>query len=178
MFQAKYPCKNLLTGLFRQHDAAAKAFNAALKLGYNKSEINILMSKETKHKHGHERRHPEISVEDEALEGFGVGGAIGVTTGAITGALIALGTFSVISGLGLAVSGPIAVWLSGAAAGGIAGGLVGVFINIGIAANHAEHFKKELKNGAILIILLPHSENDRKNLEDEWNNYGGIVLST
>ena len=94
------------------------------------------------------------------------------------GALMALGTFVVISGIGLAVSGPIAVWLSGAAAGGIAGGLVGALINMGISANHAEHFKKELKGGAILIILSPHSEQDCKNLEMEWNSYDGIVLST
>jgi hypothetical protein len=176
--EEKYPYKNLLTGLFRQHDNAGKAYNAALKLGYTKDEVTILMSEETKHKYSHERRHPELSIEEEAIEGVGVGGALGVTTGAITGALMALGTFVMISGIGLAASGPIAVWLSGAAAGGIAGGLVGALINIGIATNHAEHFKTELKNGAILIILLPHSENDRKNLEMEWNNYDAIVLST
>jgi hypothetical protein len=49
---------------------------------------------------------------------------------------------------------------------------------MGISANHAEHFKKELKGGAILIILSPHSEQDCKNLEMEWNSYDGIVLST
>lgn len=132
------------------------------------------MSAETKQKHSYQRKHPELSIEGEVIEAAGVGGSLGVATGA----LMALGTFVVISGIGLAVSGPIAVWLSGAAAGGIAGGLVGALINMGISANHAEHFKKELKGGAILIILSPHSEQDCKNLEMEWNSYDGIVLST
>ena len=170
--------RSLVTGLFRQHDNAGKAFNAALKLGYQKDEISILMSEETKHKHSHERRHPELLIEDEAIEGAGVGGSLGVTTGAIIGALVALGTFIAISGFGIAVSGPIATWLSGVAAGGVSGGLVGALINMGISENHAEHFKKELQSGAILIIITPHSEVDRKILETEWINYEGIVLST
>jgi uncharacterized membrane protein len=69
-------------------------------------------------------------------------------------------------------------WLSGAAAGGVAGGLVGALINIGVNANHAKHFKTELQSGAILVILLPHSEKDRKDLESEWYDYDGIILRT
>jgi hypothetical protein len=90
--------KKLLTGLFRQHNNAGKAYNAALKYGYQKDEINILMSAETKQKHSYQRKHPDLSTEGEIVEGAGVGGALGVTTGAITGALMALGTFVVISG--------------------------------------------------------------------------------
>ena len=175
--ETKWPYNNLLTGLFRQYDNAAKAYNALLKLGYAKDEINILMSAETKQKHRHERRNPQLGVEDEAIRAAGVGGSLGVTTGAITGALMALGTLVIISGLGIAASGPIAVWLSGATAGGIAGGLVGALINLGITNNHAERFNTELKNGAILIILHPHSESDRTHIEREWDNYEGIVLS-
>ena len=49
-----------------------------------------------------------------------------------------LGTFVVMSGIGIAVSGPIATWLSGVTAGGIAGGLVEALINMGISAKHAD----------------------------------------
>ena len=49
------PYTKLLTGLFRQHDNAGRAYNAALKLGYEKDEISILKPEETKHKHSHER---------------------------------------------------------------------------------------------------------------------------
>jgi hypothetical protein len=176
MVEEKYSCKNLIIGLFRHHNNMGKAFNAALKLGYKKEELSILMSKETKEKHGYARKHPEPLVTEEALEGAGVGGSLGVTMGAVTGALMALGIFTVISGIGVTISVPIAVFLSGALAGGIAGGLVGALINIGISTNHAEHFKAELKNGAILVILHLRSENDYVKLEREWVRYEGIVL--
>jgi len=176
MIQEKSHYKNLIVGLFRHHDNMGKAFNAALQLGYKKDELSILMSKETKQKHGYARKHPEPLVVEEALDGAGVGGSLGVTMGAITGALMAVGIFAVISGIGITISGPIAVCLSGALAGGIAGGLVGALINIGISAKHAERFKSELKNGAILVILPLHSENDYKKLERAWLQYGGIVL--
>ena len=64
--------KKLLTGLFRQHDNAGKAYNAALKCGYQKDEINILMSAETKQKHSYQRKHPELSIEGEVIEAAGV----------------------------------------------------------------------------------------------------------
>lgn len=168
----------LFTGLFRENNNAGKAYNAALKLGYTKDEINVLMTKETKQKHSHKRKHSEVSIEDEAIQGAGVGGSLGVTSGAFIGALTALGTFILISSIGTIAAGSIAIWLAGALAGGIAGGLVGVFINIGIALNHAKYFNKELKQGAILIMLIPHSENDRKNLEIEWNKYDSIIFAT
>ena len=54
------PYTKLLTGLFRQHDNAGRAYNAALKLGYEKDEISILKPEETKHKHSQERRNAEL----------------------------------------------------------------------------------------------------------------------
>ena len=43
------PYTKLLTGLFRQHDNAGRAYNAALKLGYEKDEISILMRHDVLH---------------------------------------------------------------------------------------------------------------------------------
>ncbi len=140
-------------------------------------EINLLMSEETKKKHGHERKHLDNSVAEEAIKGAGVGGALGVTTGAMAGAVMAIGTVIILSGVGLAISGPLAVGLAGAGAGGIAGGLVGALINAGISEDHAKNFEQEIKNGAILIGLVPHSTEDSKLIESEWLNYGGIVLT-
>jgi hypothetical protein len=164
--------------LFRDHDNAGKAYNAALKLGYKKEEINVLMSEETKKQHGYDRKHPpDHSLTDEAIKGAGIGGSLGVTTGAITGAIMAAGTLIAISGIGLAISGPLAVGLAGAGAGGIAGGLVGALMNAGIAEDHAKNFEAEIKNGSIMIGLAPHSLVDCNILESKWSNYGGIVLT-
>lgn len=168
----------LITALFVDFKNAGKAYNAALKLGYKKDEINILMSEETKKCHGHNRAHENLSLSDEAIKGAGVGGSLGVTTGAITGAIIAMGTVLAFSGLSLIISGPIAIALAGASAGGIAGGLVGALINIGISEDHAKNCAAELKNGGILICLTPYSLDDCKTLEMTWNNYGGTILTS
>lgn len=173
----KYDGDKLISGLFKNNNDAGKAYNTALKLGYTKEEINVLMSEETKAKHGHDRKLEDHSTADEAIKGAGVGGSLGVTTGAITGAIIAAGTVMAISGIGLAISGPLAIWLAGAGAGGIAGGLVGALINAGISEDHAKNFEVEIKNGAILVGLVPHSKDDCNILESEWREYGGVVLS-
>lgn len=177
MSDKKYATGKLISGLFRTYNEAGMAYNAAFKLGYKKEEINVLMSEETKKKHGYERKHPDHSLTDEAVKGAGVGGSLGVTTGAIVGAVIAAGTVLAISGIGLAISGPLAICLAGAGAGGISGGLVGALINAGIAEDHAKNFEAEIKNGGILIGLVPHSAADCDALESEWSHHGGIVLT-
>ena len=176
MGEMKYMLNKLITALFMDYKNAGKAYNAALKLGYQRDEINLLMSEETTTKYGHNPRHKDASLSDEAIKGAGVGGALGVTTGAITGAIIAMGAVLAISGLSLVLSGPIAIALAGAGAGGIAGGLVGALINIGISEDHVKNCVAEIKSGGILIALTPHSLKDYKTLEIEWNNYGGTIL--
>lgn len=166
----------LITGLFKNHDEAGKAYNSTLKLGYKKEEINVLMSEESRKDHHYHTKHPDPALTNEAIKGAGVGGALGVTTGAITGTLIALGTFLIISGFGVIISGPISVALAGASAGGIAGGLVGALINIGISDDHAQNCAEEIKNGGVLIALSPHSTKDSETLAKKWEEYGGIVF--
>jgi len=168
----------LITALFIDFKKAGKAYNAALKLGYKKDEINILMSDNTKALDGHNRAHKKASLSDEAIKGAGVGGSLGVTTGAITGALMAMGTVLAISGFSLIISGPIAVALAGASAGELAGGLVGALINVGISEDHAKNCAADIKNGGILISLAPHSLDDCKTLEMTWDNYGGTILTS
>jgi len=167
----------LITCLFNNSINAGKAYNSALKLGYTKDEINVLMTEETKKKHN-KGANAEDTPTDEAIKGAGVGGSLGVTTGVITGAIMAIGTLLVISGFGLIIAGPLAIGLAGASAGGIAGGLVGALINIGVPESHAKIYEDEIKNGSILVGLIPHSEADKKLLEAEWNNYEGILLTS
>ena len=167
---------DLLTAFFDDNHKAGKAYNFALKLGYIKEEINILMSEETRRRHEYEHKDTEPSVSDEAIKGAGVGGALGVTTGAFIGAAIAMGTIIATSGLSLVISGPIAVGLAGATAGGLAGGLVGAMINAGISEDYAKNYLEEITKGSILIAIIPHSEEDRRTLETEWQAYEGIIL--
>lgn len=168
----------LIMALFNDYGKAGKAYNAALKLGYKKEEISIVMSEEAKKKHHFDRRHKNVLPSEEAIKGAGVGGALGVTTGAIMGAIIAGGTALAMPGINLIISGSIALLLAGAGAGGIAGGLVGALINLGISEDHAENCLAEIKSGGILISVAPSSVNDYKLLETTWKSYGGVVLTS
>jgi hypothetical protein len=118
------------TALFKDPVNAERAYKLALQKGYKKEDINILMSEETKKKNYGTQIGDIGNIGDigesnvfghKMMEGAGVGGAIGTTTGAIAGAIAAIGTTLVLPGLGLVIAGPIAAGLAGAGAGGIAG---------------------------------------------------------
>ncbi len=107
------------------------------------------------------------------MEGAGVGGAIGTTTGAIAGAIAAIGTTLVLPGLGLVIAGPIAAGLAGAGAGGIAGSVLGALVNSNFSENDAKDYEKALTEGGIVISITSHSKDVDQALEDEWKSYGG-----
>ena len=136
MGDMKYMLNKLTTALFMCYKNGGKAYNAALKLGYQRDEINLLMSEETTTNYG--------IIQDIKKN--------------------AMGIVLAISGLSLVLSGPIAIALAGAGAGGIAGGLVGALINIGISEDHVKNCVAEIKSGWILIALTPHSLKDYKTL--------------
>jgi uncharacterized membrane protein len=168
----------LISALFNDYHKAEGAANEALKLGYEKSEISILMSEKTKKMYGHKEKIEENEPSDIAIKGAGIGGSLGVTTGVIIGAIIAMGTIFIISGVSLVISGPIAVAIAGASAGGIAGGLVGALMMTGISEDLAKEWAEEIKNGGILIAVEAHSANDYKILKRKWNKHGGVILSS
>jgi hypothetical protein len=98
------------TALFKDPVNAEKAYNLALQKGYKKEDINILMSEETKRKnYGAQIGDMEENnvLGHKLMEGAGVGGAIGTTTGAIAGAIAAIGTVLVLPGFGLVIAGPL-----------------------------------------------------------------------
>jgi len=83
------------TALFKDPVRAEQAYNFALQKGYKKEDINILMSEETKKKnYGTQIGDIEANnvLGHKLMEGAGVGGVIGTTTGAIAGAIAAIGT--------------------------------------------------------------------------------------
>lgn len=69
----------LLTRVFHSREAAEKAYNAILNHGYTNESINILMSDDTRNKYFSNSELPETDLSTKALEGLGVGSAIGVS---------------------------------------------------------------------------------------------------
>lgn len=155
------------SGLFRDRNSAERAYQALHSRGYSKDDVNVLMSDDTRKTHfGDEKTHTELG--DKAMEGAGVGSAIGGTAGAIIGAIAAIGTSVALPGLGLIIAGPIAAALAGAGAGGLTGGLVGALVGSGIPEEHAAEYEAGIKNGGIVMGVKPRNAEDAKYFEDEF----------
>lgn len=163
----------MVTGLFRDRESAEQAYQSVSDLGYDKKDVNLVMSDETRKRHfGHDSG-PTTELGTKAAEGAGVGGAIGGTLGAIAAAIAAVGTTLALPGLGLVIAGPLAAAIAGAGAGGVTGGLVGALIGWGITEERMKHYESGIKDGGILMGVKARSDDDARRFEQEWKAKNG-----
>jgi hypothetical protein len=161
-----------MSGMFRDRSSAEKAYQSLSSRGYGKDDVNLLMSDETRKTHfGDDTAHTDLG--DKAMEGAGVGSAIGGTAGAIIGAIAAIGTSVALPGLGLIIAGPLAAALAGAGAGGLTGGLVGALVGSGIPEEHAAEYESGIKDGGIVMGVKPRNEEDARYFEEEFRRNNG-----
>ena len=158
----------LLVGMFRDKDHAEAAYDELRSRGYTVQDINVVMSSTTRDKYYSSDTN---GLGNKALEGTGVGSAVGGVIGAIAGAIVAVGTSLVIPGLGLVIAGPLAAALAGAGAGGITGGVIGALVGLGIPEERAKIYREGIQNGEIIISVKPHSEKDLQELSDRWKEF-------
>lgn len=163
-----------VTGLFEDRDSAERAYQSAVARGYGTSDVDLVMSDDTRTRHFGDTA-TETELGTKAAKGAGIGGAIGGTAGAIAAAVAAVGTSIAIPGLGLVIAGPIAAALAGAGAGGAAGGLVGALIGYGIPEERVKLYDEGIRRGGILMGVRPRSEDDAAYFENEWRGYGQNV---
>ena len=161
-----------MSGMFRDRKSAEKTYDTLHSRGYGKEDVNLLMSDETRKTHfGDDSAHTDLG--DKAMEGAGVGSAIGGTAGAIIGAIAAIGTSVALPGLGLIIAGPLAAALAGAGAGGLTGGLVGALVGSGIPEEHAAEYEQGINNGGIVMGVKPRNAEDAKYFEEEFRRNNG-----
>ncbi|PYS48869.1 MAG: hypothetical protein DMF68_11815 [Acidobacteria bacterium] len=158
----------MLTALFRDRDDAERAYGSLNSRGYTRDDISLLMSDETRQKYFPSEETQQTEMGSKALEGLGIGSAVGGTVGAIIAAIAAIGTNVVLPGLGLTIVGPIAAAFAGAGAGGLTGGLVGAFVGAGIPEERGVVYESGLKEGGIVLGVNPRTDEDAENLENEW----------
>jgi hypothetical protein len=161
-----------VTGLFRDRESAERAYGSLSSRGYDKDDVNLLMSDETRKKHFTDDGR-ETELGNKALEGAGTGAAIGGTVGATLAAIAAIGTSVALPGLGLIVAGPLAAALAGAGAGGATGGLIGALIGAGIPEERVKHYETGLKEGGIVMGVNARSDEDAEYFENDWRNNRG-----
>lgn len=166
--------ERIMTGMFRSREDAESAYQALRDRGYTNEEINVMMSDKTRDDwYSDSDVAEDTELGSKALEGTGVGSAVGGTLGAIIGGIAAIGTSVLIPGLGLVVAGPLAAALAGAGAGGLTGGLVGALIGSGIPEDRAVLYEEGVKNGGVVFGVNPRTDEDADHFENEWKNYRG-----
>ena len=161
-----------MSGMFSDRSSAEKAYESMHSRGYGKDDVNVLMSDDTRKTHFGDNT-PDSELGDKAMEGAGVGSAIGGTAGAIIGAIAAIGTSVALPGLGLIIAGPLAAALAGAGAGGLTGGLVGALVGSGIPEEHAAEYESGIKDGGIVMGVKPRNAEDAKYFEEEFRRHNG-----
>lgn len=164
--------RSMLTGMFRDRESTENAYHTMQERGYEKDDINLVMSDDTRKKH-FSGDAAETEIGTKAAEGAGKGSAIGGTVGAIVGVIAAIGTSLVIPGLGLVVAGPLAAGLVGAGAGGITGGIIGALVGSGIPEERARLYETGIKNGNIVMGVKPRNDEDAKYFEENWRTNNG-----
>ena len=162
----------MVTGLFRDRDSAERAYNSMTSRGYSKDEINLMMSEDARNKYfsGGEG---DTALGDKALEGAGVGSAIGGTIGAVLAGIAAIGTNVLLPGVGLIVAGPLLAGLAGAGAGGLTGGLLGALVGSGIPEDRAKAYESGIKEGGMVMGIKARTPEDAEYFEREFKNYRG-----
>ena len=170
--KARQGQNSMLTGLFKDRESAEKAYSSMSSRGYTKDDVNVMMSDETRNKY-YPAGSATSELGDKAMEGAGVGSAIGGTVGAVLAGIAAIGTTVALPGLGLLIAGPLAAALAGAGAGGLTGGLVGALVGSGIPEDRAKAYESGIKEGGIMMGVTPRSDEDATYLENEFKTHRG-----
>src|ERR1700726_4170421 len=122
----------MVTGVFTNKESAERGYRSATRLGYENSDIDVLMSEETRDRYfspGHDTQTDLSSnaTKDAAKDGKSadeLSGPTGGTIGMIAPALAGAGTLLLVPVLGVFAAGPIAIALTAAGAVGLAGALL------------------------------------------------------
>src|SRR6202165_4541934 len=145
----------MVTGLFTSKESAERGYRSATRLGYENSDIDVLMSEETRNRYfspGHDTKTDLSSnatrevAEDEKSAGD-LGGPAGGTIGIIAPALAGVGTLLLVPVLGVLAAGPIVVAPTAAGAGGLAGALIGALTKWGIPKGRIEEYERGIRAG-------------------------------
>ena len=156
----------MVTGLFKDKDSAELAFQSAIDLGYDRSDVNVVMSDEVRQRyflaHNPTTDDPGPTDLEEKAAAADInnpanntwGGPVGGTVGTLAPVVASVGVL-LIPGFGL-VAGPVAIALAASAATGIA-------ILIAVIRGFTRRSSKTIGNfwvdmtRSTLYILLPLS---------------------
>jgi hypothetical protein len=172
--------QKMVTAVFQDRFNAHAAYDWLVSQGYTANEINLLMSADTKARYYAEAGEAKgkHKAGTHAAEGMAAGGAIGTAVGAAAAAIAAIGTSLVVPGLGLVVAGPVAAALAGGGAGAVAGGVIGGLIGLGVPESNAKAYEEALREGGIVVGVVPHNAQDASRVKDKFQELHGENIIT
>jgi hypothetical protein len=165
----------MVTAVFLDRLDAEQALDFLHARGYDRNAINVLMSDKTAPL-GASAEHPPHPANSAVAEGMSLGGVIGTAVGATVAAVAAIGTSIAIpftGGASLILAGPIAAALAGGGAGAVTGGVLGALIGAGIPEANAEAYQEALRNGGVVIGVVPRSEDDAREIQERFKQLRG-----
>ena len=165
--------RQIVTGIFSDGVSVERAYEAATGFGYDKGDINVVMSHETRKRYFSEDRPIDTDLARMTAEGGELGGPMGGRISILLPILAAVGTTAALSGIGLVVAGPVAAAIAGTGATGLAAGVIGALADWGIPEERLRQYEAEIHDGGILVGVKTRSAGDARRLADEWLAVGG-----
>lgn len=161
----------LMTGMFRDREAAEQAYRCLGQRGYRDQDVSLLMSNETRDRCFPANEPVKTELATKAPQAAGVGAVAGGGIGALLAGLAAAGI--AVPGLPIIAMGPLAAALAGGATGGVAGAIVGALIGKGIPEDRAKLYDRGVSEGGIVFGVTPRSDEDAEYIEREWRKARG-----
>ena len=173
----------MVTGLFKDKQRAERAFQFVVDLGYDKNDVNVVMSDDVRQRDFLARSptagDPDATeLEKKAAAGDGNsaadstwGGPAGGTVGTLAPVVAAVGVL-LIPGFGI-VAGPLAISLIASAAAGVAISLIEILKNSGIPDPRVEQYEAGLRAGGILLGVQAKTDADALQIQQRWQESGG-----
>jgi hypothetical protein len=165
--------RKMVTGIFHDSASVERAYEAATGFGYDKGDINVVMSDDTRKRYFSEDRPIDTDLARKTAEGGELGGPKGGRISILIPILAAVGTTVALSGLGLVIAGPVAAAIAGAGATGLAAGLIGALADWGIPEERLRQYEAEIHDGGILVGVKSRSTEDARRIAERWSAIGG-----
>jgi len=165
--------RRMITALFGDSESAERAYQVCKELGYEIGEVNAVITEQTRSRLLSDDSEITTELASKKAEGGELGGPTGGRIGILVTIFAAVGAAVAVPVLGFVMAGPVAVALAGAGAAGLAAGLIGALGDWGIPEERVRRYEAGIRDGAILLMVEPRSDEDARRIEQEWKAAGG-----
>lgn len=160
----------ILTGIFRNDDAAKAAINSLEKKGKSRDDIAALFADRS------DGLAFRIREKTKASEGGAAGSLLGTLVGGVIAALISFSDATPTGATTLGFIDPLIAVFSGIGMGSVVGATIGAIIGRGIPEHEARVTRGNLKSGNILLAVAADPE-ERDELLHILRSTGGKHLT-